>query len=133
MNKDEENYAVVSIALKKMGFAEAPPRANYMEKTRKLQVATIAFGDFHLPWRSLFSPFHSDVYLPKKEEVKSSPQHSNKLMVLQSIILVFSIVSICCPLQSHHQLLLTVCPFSRLWRVLFLFWKCNYLVHNIQA
>ena len=62
-----ENYAKVTAASKKMGFAEAPPRATYMEKNRKPQAATIAFGDFHLPWRSLFSPRFPMLISPKKE------------------------------------------------------------------
>ena len=35
MKKRKKNYAVVTAASKKMGFAEAPPRANYMEKKRE--------------------------------------------------------------------------------------------------
>jgi len=57
MKKSKKNYAIVTATSKKIGFAEAPPRANYMEKTRKSQAATIALGDFHLPCLSLFSPF----------------------------------------------------------------------------
>ena len=37
-----------------------------MEKNRKPQAATIAFGDFHLPWRSLFSP-HFPMLISQKK------------------------------------------------------------------
>ena len=67
MKKSKKNYAIVTAASKKMGFAEAPPRAKYKEKNRKPQAATIAFGDFHLPWRSLFSPRFLMLISPKKE------------------------------------------------------------------
>ena len=59
----------ISTNKKEEGVAEAPARANYKEKARKSQGATIAFGDFHLSRGGAFSaPFSSnDFYSPKKE------------------------------------------------------------------
>jgi hypothetical protein len=43
------------------------PTGKLKGETRKSQGTAIAFGDFHLPWMSLFSPFPSDAYLPIKK------------------------------------------------------------------
>ena len=49
MNKNKENYGVVTATSKKMGFAEAPHGQSNGEKNGNRQAATIALSDFHLP------------------------------------------------------------------------------------